>query len=154
MSISKNDLRKSLHRFMDVILEEAEHNPPFADKLLDVLSLAEAPPEHAARKRKGNVELPADPFEVFHSEGAIGLKAWLDHLDLEQLRTIVRIHKLDSTRNSDKWKTKERFIDLIMDRLPERTKQGDAFRAYGQPSSAAASAGEFRPSSTDLTKAQ
>jgi hypothetical protein len=59
-----------------------------------------------------------------------GLRTRLQELDLHELRSIVRTHRLDPTRLSDKWKTQERLIDLIVDRVEARAKQGETFRQY------------------------
>jgi hypothetical protein len=131
MPISKNDLRKSLQRFVEVVVEEADQNEVFAEKLMDVLDMSGRASQKGVAKKPKSAELPGDPLAIFQGEGARGLMSWLEGLDLEQLRRIVRQHKLDSTRNSDKWKSRDKFIDLIMERLPERMRQGNSFKNYG-----------------------
>jgi hypothetical protein len=130
--MTTKDIRGSLRRFMEVIAEEADRNEAFAEKLLAAISSVGKPTERSPDRRVKNVELPGDPFGIFQTAGAAGLQAWLDDLDLNQLKRIVRDHRLDPTRNSDKWKTRERFIQLILKRIPARARQGDSFRYYGE----------------------
>jgi len=80
--------------------------------------------------------IPAlDPFETYKQQGAEKLQSWLNELSLQELRAIVRQQRFDPSRLSDKWKTKERFIQLILERVVSRSKQGDSFRFYGKESS-------------------
>lgn len=131
MSIDKNDLRESLHRFIDIVADEAEQNAAFAEKLKGILA---AGGETSLLGKRRKLESPGDPFEICQAGGDERLKTWLNGLELEQLKAIVRQHRLDPTRNSDKWKTKERFIELVMERVPARLRQGDSFRHYGDRS--------------------
>lgn len=121
-------LRKQLRRFADLLADEAERNPEFADSLLTLLTV-----DGVREKRKRSEKRTApDPFEIFRTKGADKFRQWLNDLSVQDLRGIVRQHRFDPTRLSDKWKTKERFIQLICERVESRSKQGDVFRFYGK----------------------
>lgn len=154
MSITTKHISGSLRRFMEVIAEEADRNEAFAEKLLAAISSVSQPPERSSDQRIKGVELPGDPFGIFQTEGAPGLQAWLDNLDLNQLKRIVRDHRLDPTRNSDKWKTRERFIQLILKRIPARARQGDSFRYYGEQPPQAKPSEDSGVSSTEFREAK
>jgi hypothetical protein len=126
----QTDLRNLLHRLVDLIVDEAERNPALAEKLRE--TIGPALKAGGNRPRKEHTQLPAeDPFEVYRSKGDEGLKSWLESLDIAALKAVVRQHRLDPSRLSDKWKTKDRFVALILERVPARLKQGDVFRHYG-----------------------
>jgi hypothetical protein len=122
-------LRAFLRRLADLIADEAERNPDFAAQLQEVV--APAVKVRDGQPRKSQAQLPAEhPFEVYRARGEEGLKSWLESLDITALKAVVRQHRLDPSRLSDKWKTKERFVTLILERVPARLKQGDVFRHY------------------------
>jgi hypothetical protein len=125
-----SDLRYRLKRLADLLADEAERNPEFASVLNDILGPSSA---LGKPKRSAKSEAP-DPFEAFQLKGPDEFRAWLNELSISELKAIVRKQRFDPSRLSDKWKTKERFVQLIIDRVDSRSKQGDAFRFYGKES--------------------
>lgn len=123
--LSKSELRKVMHRLVDVICDEAESNSRLAERLQTALGLTGEDTKRAPKKQAA-----LDPFAVLEEHGVSGLRRQLDDMDLNNLRTIVRLHRLDPSRLSDKWKTRDRFIDLVVERVEARAKQGSAFRDY------------------------
>ena len=69
-----------------------------------------------------------DPFAVFYEGGSEGLRTRLDALGLEQLRDIVAEHGMDNDRLAMRWKTRDRVISRIIDRVEARAAKGSAFR--------------------------
>jgi len=122
----KKNIRRLLHRLADLIADEAERNQRFAAELHEILGTREGGP-----KKPRTQPPPEDPFEMYRTKGEEGFKSWLETLDVATLKAMVRQHRLDPSRLSDKWKTKERFVSLIVERVPARLKQGDVFRHYG-----------------------
>jgi hypothetical protein len=120
------ELRRILHAFADAVCDEAARNPEFAGRLAALLD-TDGPTRPKVQKSKRVL----DPFQVLADRGGRGLRAFLQDLPIHELRTVVRTHRLDPTRLSDKWKTKERFVDFVLDRVEARAKQGDVFRQYG-----------------------
>ncbi|MBI4295248.1 MAG: hypothetical protein HY669_03680 [Chloroflexi bacterium] len=124
------DLRRRLKTLADAIADEAERNPEFAKSVNDLFGIAPA----QETKRKNGKTLVPDPFEVLRLKGNEGFNQWLNALSIQELRAIVRQQRFDPSRLSDKWKTKDRFVLLIIGRVESRSKQGDTFRSYGKES--------------------
>ena len=68
-----------------------------------------------------------DPFALWRSQGEAAARAALDGLDLQELRAIVRAHRLDPARVSSRWTARERVITLIMEQVKARLNHGRAF---------------------------
>jgi hypothetical protein len=127
MLTDPKNVRKALQRLVDLLADEAERNPAFAEALAELVT-----PSHTTTRSKSKEEAALDPFSTFQTRGKEGLRAALIELSIEQLRSIVRQHRFDPSRLSDKWKSRERFIEVICDRVEARSRQGDAFRHYGK----------------------
>ena len=74
-----------------------------------------------------------DPFVARQDRGQDGFRKWLESQSIEHLKAIISEHRLDATGNARKWKTKEKLVELIIDRVESRAKQGGVFRRYGEP---------------------
>jgi hypothetical protein len=122
-------LRKKLRRFADLIADQAERNPDFAEAISNILDPLSSPEKENIKTTEREITL--DPFEIYRSHAPEKFRDWLNGLTIHQLRSIVRQHRLDPSRLSDKWKNKERFITLISERVEARSTQGDVFRHYG-----------------------
>jgi hypothetical protein len=121
-----------------VIVEEAEQNRPFRDRLEAVLKSACAPSTPNTRpagklaiekKRKGGRRTPAvlDPIDLAqHGEG--DLREKLTALDLERLLDIVAQYGMDPGKLVMKWKDRERVVDRIIEVAIGRATKGNAFR--------------------------
>jgi hypothetical protein len=118
-----------LRKLADLIADEAERDSGFAAALSDVLGSSPSPVQ-PARRATNAVSIP-DPFDVYRTKNPEEFRTWLNGLTIDELRAIVREHRFDPSRLSDRWKTKERFIKVISERVESRSKQGDVFRHYG-----------------------
>lgn len=128
----QRNLKATLRKLTELIVQEAERNQDFARQLTDVLGLTQN--EIPSREKRGLQDVEVDPFEALREKGADGFRGWLNSLSIDALRSIVRQHRLDSSRLSDRWKTKERFVDLICERVNARSRHGESFRHYGKDS--------------------
>lgn len=127
MSIDLKELRLILRELADLVADEAEQNPKFAAKLENFLVSSR---ELKPRKAKKDETPIIDPFEAFTNKGSEQFQEWLQTLSIEDLRAVVRQHRLDPSRKSDRWKNKDKLIDLITKRVADRSQQGTAFRHY------------------------
>jgi hypothetical protein len=125
-----SDIRRRLKLLADLLADEAERNPEFASALVEILG-GTLPPKKSIRAEK--IQAP-DPFEALRLKGNEEFQKWLNDLSIKELKAIVRQQRFDPSRLSDKWKTKDRFVQLILDRVESRSKQGEAFRFYGKDS--------------------
>jgi len=134
-------LRRVAHALVDVVCEEFIRNPEFADRLesvlrdvyADTLSTEDRP----TRPKKPKKQQLVDPFQVLSDRGALGLRAFLQAVSIQDLKGIVRAHRLDPSRLSDKWRSQERLVDFVTERVESRARQGDVFRQYGARQSGA-----------------
>ncbi len=129
MLMDRNILRETLRKLADAIADEAEGNPEFATVLAGIL-LSSSAPSHPNQEKR-TLEHLRDPFEVYALEGEEGLRSWLESLSTQELRAIVRSNAFDPSRLSDKWKSKERFVALILQQVEGRTRRGSSFLHYG-----------------------
>ncbi len=127
--------RQRLRALLDVILREAEANPQFAQELEAALNsglsergssrVGRAP--HAELRKGGRRPRGVlDPFTVY-ALGETELRQQLSSLGVEELKDIVAEHGMDPTKLALKWKTPERLIDLVCQRVRERLHKGQAF---------------------------
>lgn len=117
-----------IRRLFDAILQEVRENPRLAERVSNALDDGES------RGRPTNRRAPGafDPFAVLQQSGETALRERLAQLTVDQLKDIVSEHGMDSSRLALKWKTADRLIDLIADRVRNRTEKGDAFRSTQQ----------------------
>jgi hypothetical protein len=126
----------ALRAIFRLIIDEAERNPEFAERLDSALQ--QLPRPVAARIATTSERRPAanrrrpgvlNPFEVFKESGPEELRARLNTLDVERLKDIIAEHGMDPTKLAMKWKTGERLIQLIVSTVEHRRRHGEAFRS-------------------------
>ncbi len=132
-------LQKILRDFVKVVSDEAERNPPFADRLQDVFQSAMTPRTEkrnlgsggaaSKAKRPSNRRPPAvlDPISLA-KQGEEALRTQLAPLTIEQLKDVVADYGMDPRKLVMKWKKPERIINEIVEISISRAHKGDAFR--------------------------
>lgn len=133
-------LRRVLREFVNVVSDEAERNPEFAEQLRVVFKIAtanrSAKMASAADGNKPKIVRPAnrrpaavlDPV-VLAMQGEDALRAALVPLTLDQLKDIVADYGMDQKKLVMKWKTRDRVIDRIVEMSIGRAHKGKAFRS-------------------------
>jgi hypothetical protein len=121
------ELSEILAKTVEAIAAEANRTPRFAKALAAAFS---ADGEVGSSRRVGR-RAPGvlNPFQVFEDTGEGGLRSQLRELDLEQLRDIVAEHGMDHDRLAMKWKTTDRVMDRIVEKVASRSSKGSAFRS-------------------------
>jgi hypothetical protein len=117
-------LKSRLRALFAEIVKEAESNPEFAERIAAIIETGDTPKPKKSRRRTPGV---LDPFEVFE-QGEEELRSRIGELDIEQLKDIVAEHGMDRSKLAMKWKTKDRFLDLIVTTVANRSRKGHAFR--------------------------
>lgn len=131
--------KRTLTALVNVIVDEAERNPGFRERVEMALDVVRPAPKAAAtpkqkpvtsEKRKGGRRAPAvlDPIDLA-KHGESELRNQLVNLDLEKLLDIVAQYGMDPGKLVMKWKDRERVIDRIVELALGRATKGDAFRA-------------------------
>jgi len=125
---NEKTLIRFLHDLVKVLRDEAECNPQFADKLDIVLRdlKAEKVKPVTAKTSITTVESP-DVYKELDLRGDTEFRLWLRDLPIPVLRAVIRVHDLDSTRRTAKWKETEKLAEFIADRLRDRLSRGSAF---------------------------
>jgi hypothetical protein len=127
-------LKTVLQRLVSVVVEEAERNSEFAQRIESALGLGTLPTASTEKTdRAGNRRKPAtlDPVELARqSEEA--LRQSLAPLNLEQLKDIIADYGMDPGKLAMKWKTPKRIIDRIVEVSLGRAAKGDVF-LHGRP---------------------
>jgi hypothetical protein len=126
-------LKTVLQRLVSVVVEEAERNSEFAQRVESALSLGTPTASTGKTERGGNRRNPAilDPVELARqSEEA--LRQSLAPLNLEQLKDIIADYGMDPGKLAMKWKTPKRIIDRIVEVSLGRAAKGDVF-LHGRP---------------------
>jgi hypothetical protein len=134
------NIRQSLNELLRVIVEEADRNSEFRQRIELALNLihrtSDRTEENKVRSSSAAVgqrprnrrPLPVvDPIEVAKS-GEAALRATLAKLTLEQLRDVVAEYGMDPGKLVLKWKAADRIIDRIVEISLARAQKGDAFR--------------------------
>lgn len=120
-------LSAAIIRVVQVLVHEAQRNPRFAAALIRALADSEA--TAAPRRRRGRRTAGVlEPFAIFADGGKDQLRLQLGALSLEELRDIVAEHGMDHDRLAMKWKTPDRVIECIVDKVSSRSAKGSAFR--------------------------
>jgi len=130
--LSKNELNRRLVALTNLLSEQAVKDTEFAAALSALFGLPEPSRDEDQTAMTSPKEPTLDPFTVRQESGEAGLRTWIDSQSIGQLKTIISAHRLDPTGNARKWKTKEKLVELIIDRVESRVKQGDVFRRYGE----------------------
>ena len=124
------NIKKQLKALMAVIIEEADCNPDFAQRISVALGMDESEQnKKRPAKRRGGRRTRAvlDPVALY-DQGEGLLREQLGILDLEKLRDIVAEYGMDPGKLVMKWKTEQRIIDHIVETAASRAKKGQAFR--------------------------
>jgi hypothetical protein len=121
------EIAKRVAQILRILAEKVETNP---ELLKDIEpSFIDAP----ARKRKEKIEESPEHFDVFEIYATGGEKALLEALDpleLKALKKIISQHGFDPSKLAEKWRTKERLVKLIAERVAARSDKGKVFKQY------------------------
>lgn len=123
-----------LRKLADLIVEEAELNEAFAQRLRAALSELSPPatprPQKAPDTQKAN--LP-DVHAEMASRGESEFRLWLLGQSREVLKAVIRSEDIDPTRRTAKWKEVDKLADYIAESLKSRQQRGASFLNAGNP---------------------
>ena len=122
-------LKKALQGLVKAILDEAEQNPAFAQKVEAALDIdrssiaANWKPKRSTVRRTPAILDPIDTVRL----GEQPLRHRLASLSVEQLKDIVADYGMDPGKLVMKWNSPQRIIDRIVEFSLSRATKGDAF---------------------------
>lgn len=118
------DNAKSIARILRILANNIEKNPQLLkDSGIERITVVS---ERRSKQRLVEFNL----FEIISEVGEEGLRERLTPLELDTLRKIVRRYGFDPSKLAEKWKDRERLIDLIIERVTARSDKGKAFKDY------------------------
>jgi hypothetical protein len=118
---------KKIARILRIIAARIEENP----ELLKGIEISSSDIPTVRRKKKSEPpKIDFDIFEVYAKEGEGALHQKLDQLELATLKRIVATHGFDPSKLAEKWRNKERLVNLILDRVSARSDKGKVFKEY------------------------
>jgi hypothetical protein len=127
----EKELMSLLRGLVDLLVEEADRNPAFADKLEQLFA---AVPSRGPAKRPSRKSVSVPPPDLYAEQAARGetdLLVWLRDLPVSTLRSLIRTNDFDPTRRTSKWRETEKLATFIVDSLRGRMMRGSAFMSKG-----------------------
>ncbi len=122
------EIAKRVAHILKVLAEKIEENP---DTLRDLgLILGDIPTVNQKKKKTEEPPIDFDIFQIFAEGGEPALRQKLETLELKTLKGIVRQHGFDSSKLAEKWRKKERLLNLIIERVSARSDKGRVFKEY------------------------
>ncbi|MBM3547482.1 MAG: hypothetical protein FJX54_11040 [Alphaproteobacteria bacterium] len=120
-------LKRALQELVRVIVDEADRNPEFAQKIEQALGYEPRTAKIGALRPVHRRASPVlDPVALAR-EGETVLRERLAGLTLEQLRDVVADYGMDPGKLVLKWKVPSRIIDRIVEVSLGRAKKGEVF---------------------------
>lgn len=123
-------LTRALRALVELVEEEAERNPAFAQQLDSIVAeLPSCTSNKKAPKSKnafGATEVP-DVLTLFQEKGESEFRYWLREFDLVTLKAIVKTNGFDPGKNSQRWTEPDKFISLITEQTSARLRRGSTF---------------------------
>ncbi|TKJ26703.1 MAG: hypothetical protein CEE41_01725 [Hadesarchaea archaeon B3_Hades] len=115
-----------LARILRAVAKEIEDNPDFLKNI--ELRIEDIPIVSGKKDMLEPIDI--DIFRIFSEGGDQALRQRLEPLELRALVQIVRQHGFDPSKLAEKWKDKERLINLILERVAARSDSGKVFKDY------------------------
>lgn len=129
-------LTRALRALVELVEDEASHNPAFAQRLEAIV--AELPAASANKKSvkpkiaAEDIQIP-DALKAFQEKGETEFRFWLRDFDLQTLKAIVKANGFDPGKNSQRWTEPDKFIGLITEQTIARLRRGAAFLPLKDP---------------------
>lgn len=125
MNMSKldiEDIKASLKEIISAAKKDSE-----LKALLAELSELVSDDNTSGKRTRVKVEVDINPISLAANEGIDRLVVELEKLEIDQLVAVIKKYGLDKTRKSYKWKTKEKLVSLIKDKVSASSTRGDVF---------------------------
>lgn len=124
--MSSGEDREDLKRQLRACIESAQTDKEIRDLFQELIATVESG-RKTSKRTKAISEPSINPFEIVREVGREGLDKRLGSLGLEELLQIVKYYGLDPSRRSHKWKNPDRVRELIVERVYDKSVQGDVF---------------------------
>src|SRR5437868_6882812 len=119
---------KQLAERLRMVADQIENNPTFLSQFDSFMKGISTP-----NSKKEVKEEPFMDIWDFHAKmDKDEFLKKLNELNIGQLVKIIQKNGLDQSKLSHKWKNKEKLIELIKERILDRTNKGKIFLEYGK----------------------
>jgi hypothetical protein len=126
---SQKALVALLGGLVELLADESERNPAFANRLDSLLSAL--PEARRFKPTKRAVTHTHTPLPNVHAEwtarGETEFRLWLRDQPIATIRAIIRAQDLDPARRTSKWTDTEKLADFVADGMRARLARGSAF---------------------------
>lgn len=122
------EIAQRVARILRLLAEKIEENPDVLKEM--ELSLGDIPTVSRKKEKTEEPPIDFDIFQIFAEGGEQALQQKLELLDLRTLKRIVGQHGFDPSKLAEKWRNKERLVNLIIDRVSARSDKGKVFKEY------------------------
>lgn len=126
---SQKALVALLRDLVQLLADESERNPAFAERLDSLLSSLPESRHPTAAKRPAHdarATLP-DVHAEWTARGETDFRLWLRDQPVPTIRALIRAQDLDPARRTGKWKDGEKLADFVAEGLRARLSRGSAF---------------------------
>jgi len=126
---SQKALVALLRGLAELLADESERNPAFAERLDSLLSaIPESRRPQAAKRlaRDTRTTLP-DVHAEWTARGETDFRLWLRDQPVPTIRALIRAQDLDPARRTSKWQDAEKLADFVAEGLRARLSRGSAF---------------------------
>jgi hypothetical protein len=119
---------------VDLVAEEAERNPEFAQRLEGLLDpLSDKKPKREQKATPPEQLVLPDIYTEWRARGQTEFRLWLRDQSVAVLRMLIREHDLDPGRRTEKWREAEKLSTYITGQLQARLKTGSGFLPAVRP---------------------
>jgi|GEM_PF-1996789 hypothetical protein len=116
---------------MSAIFSYLEENPEILEKIVDRVEQKRNFQREGSKRNEKEWE-GIDLYKLYQEKGEEELRKYLEGLEIESLKSIIKYYRLDPKGNYRKWKTKERFITRIVDAIKIKSEKGKVFLEQNQ----------------------
>lgn len=123
----EKEIARRIARILRLLAGKIEENP---DMLRDMELIIRDIPSVSRKRKVEEHPIDFDIFHVFAEGGEHGLRRRLESVELKTLKGIIRQHGFDVSKLADKWRNKERLVNLVTERVAARSDKGKVFKNY------------------------
>lgn len=118
---------KDIIKFLSHTFQYLDKHPEIIDEIIKEYSGIQTESENDDKNFDFTSTVNIDIYEVYKNSGAEGLRDKLGILQLDELKEIIKKHRLDPKKYFYKWKTTEKFINFIIDKVQYKIDKGKTF---------------------------
>ncbi|MEA1973029.1 MAG: hypothetical protein U9N34_07045 [Candidatus Cloacimonadota bacterium] len=120
---------KNIVSFLSHTFQYLDKHPEIVDEIIKGMSTVQIEPKKDNNSSASISIVNVDIYEIYKLDGIEGLRNELNKLSIENLKEIIKKYRLDPKKYFYKWKTSEKFISFIVDKVQHKIDKGKNFIA-------------------------